>query len=253
MTQAWLLLAQVAELRGDLPASEAWLARIDNPQRALEVQLRRANLLARKGQLVQARALIQAVPERTGDDARAKLLAEAQLLREHKRWDYAGDVLAAANVRYPGDADLLYELAMVEEKRDRFPDMERLLRQVIEIKPDHPHAHNALGYSLADRNQRLPEARELIRKALALSPGDPFITDSMGWVEFRLGNRDEAIRLLRQAYQSRPDTEIGAHLGEVLWAAGLRDEARRVFSESRGRDAANDVLREVLARLKVEL
>jgi len=253
LTQAWMLLAQAAELRGDLRASEAWLAKVVNPQRALEVQVRRATLLARQGQLAQARALIQAAPERTGDDARAKFLAEAQVLREVKRWREAGEVLMAANQRYGGDADLIYELAMVEEKLERFADMERLLRQVIELKPDHSHAHNALGYSLADRNQRLPEARELIRKALEMSPGDPFIIDSLGWVEFRLGNHEEALKLLRQAYRSRPDTEIGAHLGEVLWTTGQRDEARRIWLESRGRDEANEVLRETLARLKVGL
>ena len=93
----------------------------------------------------------------------------------------------------------------------------------------------------------------LIKKALELAPGDPFITDSLGWVEFRLGNRDEALRLLRQAYASRPDTEIAAHLGEVLWAQGARDEARRIWREGRERDAANEVLRETLARLRVEL
>ena len=253
LTQAWLLLAQAAEQRGDLQAAETWLAKVENPQRLLEVQARRAGLMARQGQLKEARALIQAVPERTGDDARAKLLAEAQLLRDVKRWQDAAAVLAAANQRFADDTDLMYEQAMVEEKLDRLPEMERLLRRVIALKPDHPHAHNALGYSLADRGVRLDEARSLIQRALELSPGDPFITDSLGWVEFRLGNRDEALRLLRQAYAARPDTEIAAHLGEVLWAAGQRDEARRIWQDARGRDAGNEVLRETLARLKVGL
>jgi tetratricopeptide (TPR) repeat protein len=253
LTQAWLLLAQAAEQRGDLRAAETWLAKVENPQRLLEVQARRAGLMARQGQLKEARALIQAVPERTGDDARAKLVAEAQLLRDVKRWQDAATVLAAASQRFPDDTDLIYEQAMVEEKLDRLPEMERLLRRVIALKPDHPHAHNALGYSLADRGIRLPEARALIQRALELSPGDPFITDSLGWVEFRLGNKDEALRLLRQAYAARPDTEIAAHLGEVLWALGQRDEARRVWQEARGRDATNEVLRETLARLKVGL
>ncbi|GCL64140.1 tetratricopeptide repeat protein [Pseudaquabacterium pictum] len=253
LTQAWLLLAQAAEQRGDLKTAETWLAKVENPQRLLEVQARRAGLMARQGQLKEARALIQAVPERTGDDARAKLVAEAQLLRDIKRWQDAATVLATASQRFPDDTDLIYEQAMVEEKLDRLPEMERLLRRVIALKPDHPHAHNALGYSLADRGLRLPEARALIVRALELSPGDPFITDSLGWVEFRLGNKDEALRLLRQAYAARPDTEIAAHLGEVLWAQGQRDEARRVWQEARGRDASNEVLRETLARLKVGL
>ena len=253
LTPAWLLLAQAAEQRGDVKAAEAWLAKIDNPQRVLDVQARRAGLLARQGQLNEARAMIQAVPERTGDDARGKLVAEAQLLRDVKRWREAAEVLAAASTRFPDDIDLIYEQAMVEEKLDNLPEMERLLRRVIALKPDHPHAHNALGYSLADRGVRLPEARDLIQRALDLSPGDPFITDSLGWVEFRLGNRDEAARLLRQAYAARPDTEIAAHLGEVLWTMGQRDEARKVWQDARGRDADNEVLRETLARLKVGL
>ncbi len=253
LTQAWLLLSQAAEQRGDVKAAEGWLAKVDNPQRALEVQTRRASLLARQGKIKEARALIQAVPERTGDDARAKLMAEAQMLRDVKRWREASEVLGAASQRFPDDTDLIYEQAMVEEKLDHLAEMERLLRRVIAIKPDHPHAHNALGYSLADRGLRLPEARNLIARALELSPGDPFITDSLGWVEFRLGNRDEALRLLRQAYSARPDTEIAAHLGEVLWAAGLQAEARTVWQDARGRDAANEVLRETLARLKVGL
>ena len=253
LTQAWLLLSQAAEQRGNVKAAEAWLAKVDNPQRALDVQSRRASLLAHQGKVREARALIQAVPERTGDDARAKLMAEAQMLRDVKRWPEAAEVLSTASQRFADDADVVYEQAMVEEKLEHWPQMESLLRRVIALKPDHPHAHNALGYSLADRGVRLTEARDLIAHALELSPGDPFITDSLGWVEFRIGNRDEALRLLRQAHGSRPDTEIAAHLGEVLWAMGLQTEARAVWQEARGRDAANEVLRETLARLKVKL
>ncbi len=252
LTQAWLLLAQGAEQVGDYKGAEAWLAKVDNPQRALEVQTRRAALLARQGNIAQARELIRRVPERAPEDARAKLLAEAQVMRDVKRWEDANAVLAQANRQFENDADLLYEHSMTAEKLNRMDDMERLLRRVIEIKPEHHHAYNALGYSLADRNLRLPEAKLLIQKALALSPGDPFITDSLGWVEFRLGNREDALRLLRGAYKSRPDPEIAAHLGEVLWSLGQKDEARRVWREGRQRDNANDVLRETLGRLRVD-
>jgi tetratricopeptide (TPR) repeat protein len=253
LVQAWLMLAQAAEQRGDFTAARAWLDKVDDPQHALDVQGRRASMLARQGKVDQARELLRQVPERKPDDARAKLLAEAGLLREVKLWREAFALLGGANQRFPDDADLLYEQAMVAEKIDRLDEMERLLRRVIELKPENAHAHNALGYSLADRSQRLPEARQLIQRALELAPGDPFITDSLGWVEFRLGNRSEAAALLQRAYASRPDTEIAAHLGEVLWALGQRDEARRVWREGRVRDTANEVLRETLARLRVDL
>jgi len=253
LVQAWLLLAQAAEQRGDFKRAESWLGKIEDPQRALEVQTRRASILARQGKLGQARELIRTTPERSPQDERAKLVAEAGVLREVKRWDDAFEVLSSATQRFADDADLLYEQAMMAEKLDRLDDMERLLRRAIDLKPDNPHAHNALGFSLADRGLRLPEARALIQRALELAPGDPFITDSLGWVEFRMGNRDEALRLLRQAYAARPDIEIGTHLGEVLWAAGQRDEARKVWREVKTRDQASEVLRATLARLRIDL
>ncbi len=253
LARGWLLLSQAADLQGDFRGAEAWLAKIADPARTLEVQVRRASLLARDGKVAQARELVRSLPEATPEDARAKVMAEAQVLREAKLWTDASAVLAQANQRFPDDTDLIYEQSMVFEKLNRLADMERLLRRVIELKPDHQHAYNALGYSLAERNVRLPEARTLIRKALELSPGEATITDSLGWVEYRLGNRDEAVRLLRDAYRVQPDAEIGAHLGEVLWVNGQADEARRVLREARGRDAANDVLLETLARLRVDL
>ncbi len=253
LTRGYLLLSQAADQQGDFRAAEAWLAKIDNPKRALEVQARRASLLAREGKVEQARELIRRLREKTPEDARAKVLAEAQVLRDAKLWRDANDVLAQGNKKFPDDVDLIYEQSMMAEKLNRLADMERLLRRVIELKPDHQQAYNALGYSLAERNLRLPEARSLIKKALELSPGEPSITDSLGWVEYRLGNRDEAVRLLREAYRGQPDAEIAAHLGEVLWVNGQTDEARRIFSEARKRDAGNDVLRETLARLRVGL
>jgi tetratricopeptide (TPR) repeat protein len=253
LTQAWLMLAQAAEEQKDYAGAEAWLARIESPQRALEVQVRRASMLARQGKLEEARQSIRRVPEQSPTDSRAKLLAEAQLLRDQKAWGEAEKVLAQANQKFPDDVDLLYEQAMMAEKVDHLDEMERLLRRVIALKPDHHHAYNALGYSLAERKIRLPEARDLIKKALELSPGEPFITDSLGWVEYRLGNGDEAVRLLRGAYQSRPDPEIAAHLGEVLWTQGKSEEARRVWREGQARDSTNDVLKETLARLRVQL
>ena len=253
LTQAFLLLAQAAEQSQDFAGAERWLARVDSPQRALEVQSRRASLLARQGKIKEARELIRRVPEQSPGDARAKLLAETELLRDRKMYAEAEKVMAQASKAFPDDTDLLYEQAMLNEKLDRVDEMERLLRRVIALKADHQHAYNALGYSLAERKIRLPEARALIQKALELSPGEPSITDSMGWVEYRLGNREEAIRFLRSAYQARPDPEIAAHLGEVLWSAGQAEEARRVFRDARSRDAQNDVLRETLARLRVDL
>ncbi len=253
LIQAWLMLAQAAEQQGDFKAAEAWLAKVDAPARALEVQVRRASLLARQGRLPEALEMIRRAPQASDDDARAKLLAEIALLRDARQWAQASEALQRANEHFKDDPDLLYEQSMMEEKLNRIDEMERLLRRVISLRPDHEHAYNALGFSLADRGLRLPEAKALIVRALELAPGEPFITDSLGWVEYRLGNLDEAIKQLRRAYQSRPDPEIAAHLGEVLWVSGQHDEARRILREGKRRDQANDVLRETVVRLKVNL
>ena len=210
-------------------------------------------ILVRLGRVDEARATLRKLPETEPRDAAVKIQAEAQLLREAKRHKDAYEVLAEGVRRFPEDGDLLYDQAMMADRLGRHEEMERLLRKALTQNADNANALNALGYSLADRGVRLDEARSLIDRALTLRPGDPYITDSLGWVEFRLGRLPEALRLLRQAYAARPDTEIAAHLGEVLWASGLRDEARRVFKEGRERDANNEVLREAIARLKADL
>lgn len=250
--QAWLLLAQVAEMRGDLRAAEGWLAKVDAPQRRLEVTYRRASLMARQGQLAKGRALLQALPGDSDEELRARLMAEAQLLREVRQWEPALTVLEQAGQRFPEDANIVYEQAMMAEKLGRLEQMETLLRKVMVLKPEHYHAYNALGYSLAERNMRLEEAKSLIAKALQYAPSEPFIVDSLGWVEFRLGNHQEALRLLRQAYGSRPDAEIAAHLGEVLWVVGEREEALKVWNEGARRDPKNEALRETRQRLKAQ-
>jgi tetratricopeptide (TPR) repeat protein len=124
---------------------------------------------------------------------------------------------------------------------------------VIALDSGHAHSYNALGYALADRNQRLPEALRLITRALEISPQDPFIMDSMGWVKYRLGDRAAAIDYLSKAYSKRPETDIAAHLGEVLWVQGQRDEALKVFREGASREPKNPVLLETVRRLGVKL
>ncbi len=249
--QGLLLLAQAAEMRGDLRSAEKRLSQIDAAPGNLDIAYRRASLLARQGKLEDGRKLLQALPTDDAKDRRAKLLAESQLLRENRQWQAAYDLLGQAVATSGDDTDLLYEQSMMAEKLGKMKEMEALLQKVIQIKPQHYHAYNALGYALADRNERLEEARDLISKALSFAPGEPFIMDSMGWVEFRLGRMGEAERLLRQAYGSRPDPEIAAHLGEVLWAAGQQDEARRIFADAMKRDPENESVKNTLQRLKV--
>jgi predicted Zn-dependent protease len=252
VAQAYLSLSQVAEKRRDFAGASAWLDRIDDPQDLMAAQNRRASILARQGKMDEARKLIRAVPERNAGDARMKMMAEVSLLREHKQYRAAYQLLGQAAAKEPKDPDLLYDQAMMAEKLNDFSDMEKLLRQVMVLKPDYHHAYNALGYSLAERNQRLPEAKQLVQKALEYAPGDPFISDSLAWVEFRMGNKEESLRILQAAWKDKPDAEIAAHLGEVLWSMGRRDQAERVWREGLALNAENDTLVETLKRLKVK-
>ena len=253
LAQAFLALAKIAEKRSDFAAAEAWLKRIENPEALMQSQTRRAALLARQGKLKEGIALIRELPEPTREESHGKLLAEVSLLREFKQYAMAYERMAQAITDSPRDVELIYEQAMIAEKLDKLPDMERLLRRVMEIKPDYHAAYNALGYSLADRNVRLPEAKQLIQKALEFAPTDPYIKDSLGWVEFRLGNRTEALRILEAAFKARPDPEIAAHLGEVLWSLGMRERALAIWKEGQLLNIDNETLQETIKRLGAKL
>lgn len=252
-SQAFHSLAQVALQRKDLLAADAWLQRIDNPDDVLRAQIRRAALMAQQGQLDDGLALIRSQPERSANDLQTKQSAQVQLLRENKQYARARALLQANLALNPDNLDDVYELAMLHEKLGELGDMERLLRQLMLAKPDDPQAFNALGYSLADRGLRLTEAKALIEKALQLSPRDPFITDSLAWVEFRSGNPEAALALLQGAFKDRPDAEIAAHLGEVLWVLKRHAEAEQIWREGLKLSPGNESLGDTLKRLQVSL
>ena len=253
LDQAYLSLSQLAEKRKDYAGAESWLGKIENSSDLAQAQTRRASILASQGKLEEGRQLIRQLPERTPEDARLKINAEIGLLREFKQYRLAHDLLAQTLVKAPDDTDLLYDQAMMAEKLGALDEMERLLRQIIQLKPDFHHAYNALGYSLAERGIRLPEARDLIRKALEYAPSDPFIGDSLGWVEFRLGHNAEAVRIFEAAYKTKPDAEIAAHFGEVLWSMGEHDRAVAIWKEARLINPDSEALNETLKRLQVKL
>jgi tetratricopeptide (TPR) repeat protein len=253
LTQAYLLYAQIAEKNRDFAAAEAWLGRIDNVDEVFGAQSRRASLLARQGKVAQARALLRDLPGISADEKRMKLLAEVQLLRDLRLYQEAYKVQSELVALAPDDAELVYDQAMLAEKAGQPETMEQLLRQVIAQKPQYHHAYNALGYSLADRGVRLDEAKQLILKALEFAPADPFITDSLGWVEFRMGNKAQARQHLETAYKARQDVEIATHLGEVLWSLGDKDAAVKVWKEGQRTSPENETLKETLTRLGVSL
>ena len=250
---AFVFLAQIAEDRGRLQEAIGWLEQVSRGEQVLPATMRRALLLARLKRIDEARELLRTAPAGNERERTQLVSAEAQVLREAQRFREAFELLDAALARQPDNTDLLYDHGMAAERIDRIDVMERSMRRLIELKPDHAHAHNALGYTLADRNLRLDEARSLIVRALELLPDDPHILDSMGWVLYRQGDLDGALKYLQRAWDIKPEAEVAVHLGEVLWKLGRSAEARRFWQEARSREPDNEVLRETLARLNVAL
>jgi Flp pilus assembly protein TadD len=251
-SQALLLMSQLAEERKDTEAALKWLAQVDPGEAWLGAQIRRAQLLAQRGDLIGARKLLMELTPQEESEQTQVLLAEAQILRDAGRPQEAIAVLDGGLKRNPNNIDLLYDQAMLAEKTNQLALMEKNLRKVITLAPKNQHAYNALGYSLADRNLRLPEALTLITKAHELAPQDPFIMDSLGWVHFRMGRLKEAEELLRRAFALRPDAEIAVHLGEVLWVKGQKEDAQKYWRDAREKDPQNDTLKNTLIRLQVK-
>jgi len=245
-----LYLGQIAEEQKHWPDAMKWYAEVTRGEQFMPAQIRSAQVLSKQGDLDGARKFLQNVNAASNEQRVQLILAEAQLLRDANRSKEAFDVVQSGLDKLPNDPDLLYDYAMLAEKLDRVDLLESSLRKLIQIKPDHAHAYNALGYSLADRNERLDEAKDLIERALKLAPDDSFIIDSMGWVLYRQGRTEEALNHLQRAYAGRPDPEIAAHLGEVLWALGRRGEAQKVWDDALAKAPSNDTLIKTVQRMK---
>lgn len=241
--QIRIYLAQIAETQKKDDAALDWYSKIErDSQLYLDAQLRTATLKARRGHLDEALQTLHALPDLTNEQRVQAIQTESSLLAQAKRHSEAFALLQNAIETLPSTPDLIYDYAMLAERLGQFDIMERELRKLILLKPDSGQAYNALGYSLADRNERLEEAQKLIEKALALSPNDYFILDSMGWIKYRRGQLGQALDYLKRAYAVQSDPEIAAHLGEVLWQQGQRDEALKTWEESLREHPNNEVL-----------
>ena len=243
-------LGQLNEERKRFDEALKWYATVTQGEQFIAAQSRYAAILAKQGRLPEARKHLQETTARSAQQRVQLTQAEAQLLRDANAYQEAFDLLGQALAKMPDYPDLLYDHAMAAEKVNRLDILEANLKQLIKLRPDHAHAYNALGYTFADRNQRIDEAYRLIETALKLAPDDPFIQDSMGWVLFRMGRGRDGLDFLQRAYQQRPDPEIAAHLGEVLWALNERDRARKIWAESLEAHPNNELLQDTVKRFQ---
>lgn len=247
------LLGQLAELLERKAEALAWYEKVPgDAEQAFGAQLRTVVLLDDTGKSKEAISLVHDLQARAADDSKQlgeTYLLEGEMLNRHQRGEEAVAAYDRGLQTLPDDTRLLYARALLNDELNHVDASVRDLRRVLELKPDDANAMNALGYTLADRTDKQKEAFDLINKALTLKPGEPAIMDSLGWVQYRLGHLDAALTQLRTAFEKQPDAEIAAHLGEVLWAAGQKDEARKVWEQGRKKDAKNKVLLETIQRL----
>jgi len=244
-----LYLAQIAEDTGRYDLALERYKAVPEGERSWLAGLRIAVIMAKQNHLADARKYLAELPAVTIEQRIQVRQTDAQLLRDTGDNKAAFEVLTKALADFPEDPDLLYDAAMAADKVDKVELAETYLKRLIELRPDNAQALNALGYTLVDRTPRTAEGLELIQKALKLDPGDPFILDSMGWAMYRMGKYDDAADYLRRALEARPDAEIAAHLGEVLWAKGDRGGAQEVWQAALKTTPENTVLQETVKRL----
>ncbi|WP_256329385.1 tetratricopeptide repeat protein [Nitrosomonas sp. Nm33] len=242
-------LARIYEVTQRFDAALETYQKISGGERYLPAQIRYAVLLFRKEGIDRARQHLQRLTPENEQQRIQLILAEAQLLREVNADQEVFKLLDKNLEKIPDQPDLLYDRALAADKIGKFDIVEKDLRRLIELKPDNAHAYNALGYSLAERGLRLPEALALIKKAVELAPEDPYIMDSLGWVYYRMGNLGEGLNYLNLAFTTRPDPEIAAHLGEVLWAKGAKEDAEKVWRSALEANPGNEMLLDTMKRL----
>ena len=248
----YMNMARVAEGERRFPEALDWLHKVRGADQIEAAHERQAFILGRMNRAEEGLEILRQMPANTAEERTQNILAQGQLLRDAHRYEESFQLLDEALRASPDDTGLLYESAMSAERLDRIDLMEVRLRHLLRLRPDYAHAYNALGYSLADRNIRLQEAYQLINHALTLAPDDGFIVDSMGWVQYRLGNLKAAREALTRAFQLKADPDVAAHLGEVLWATGDHSGARELLLEAQKRDGESDTLRDTLQRLKIQ-
>jgi tetratricopeptide (TPR) repeat protein len=250
--QAYVYLAQLALEQKNEAQAAKWLDKVSptSPQYTAAT-VTRAQLLAKAGKTDEARKMLADLQPTDPREQALVARTDAAILFDAKRYPEAEASLKTANDEFPDDPDIQYDYAMAAEKNQHYDLMEDVLRKLMQEQPDNPQAYNALGYSLADRNERLDEADKLIEKASALAPNDAFIMDSLGWVKYRMGNTGDAEKLLRRAYDLQPNAEIGAHLGEVLWKSGDQKQALDAWRDARKLEPNNETLVKTLERFQV--
>ncbi|MDE2092143.1 MAG: tetratricopeptide repeat protein [Gammaproteobacteria bacterium] len=225
-------LGNTFELAKHYPEALQWYQQVKGGSNWLPAQMGVVRVLISQHKPDAARKYIDDIVGMDPENGVQFRIAEAQLFSDAGDNKAALQIFSQALMENPGNTDLLYARALVLEDMGDVPAAENSLRQILAEQPENADALNALGYMLAVHSDHYQEARGFIEKALQLKPDDPAIIDSMGWVEYRLGNYPQSLSYLRKAYAELADPEVAAHLTEVLWVSGAKQEAHRIWSEA---------------------
>jgi tetratricopeptide (TPR) repeat protein len=245
-------LGRIAQNREEHKIAISYYLKVKSGDYVFDSKLRIAGLFARLGRVDEGLQQLELLAEKqTAWPSRVRVyLAQGEILASKQRYAEALEMYSRALKQKPDDADLLYARALIAEKVDRIDITEADLLKLLSAQPENANALNALGYTLADRTERLEEARDYIKRAAELVPDDPAILDSLGWVSYRLGNMQDALKWLGMAFEKLEDAEIAAHYGEVLWKNNQKAEAEKVWNIGLEKNADHPVLLETMKRLK---
>ena len=245
---ALLYLADIAQRDGDTDAALAGYRRLGDSSVALEARSKAASILLTRSKRAEAMLLMDDYVSDHPDSEFEARLSEARLLADHGEADSGLELLSAALEKHPKHPAIEYDRAVILERAGRIKESVEVLEKLLQERPDDPVLMNALGYTLADHNIDLPRAEGLIHKALLATPDSPAVLDSLGWVRYRQGDPKGAVPHLEHAYSLEHDADIAAHWGEVLWASGKHQDARRVWAAAIARAPNASLLKATMSR-----
>ncbi len=230
--QAYFYLGKIEEKQGDIKKALGWYDKVVDGPFVFDASISAISLLQKDKQLDEASSQLSLLQERFPKQKLRLLLVQVELYNQQKKYDEAFNILTKGLIDFPDEKELLYAHALMAERLNKPDIVENDLKKILAVEPNNVEALNALGYTLINRSTRYADAEKYLKKALSLEPDQAVIIDSYGWLQFKLGNTESALGYLQQAYEKQQENEIAAHLAEVLWTLGRKDEARQLFNKA---------------------
>lgn len=230
--QAYFYLGKIEEKQGDIKKALGWYDKVVDGPFVFDASISAISLLQKDKQLDEASSRLSLLQERFPKQKLRLLLVQVELYNQQKKYEEAFNILTKGLIDFPDEKELLYAHALMAERLNKPDIVENDLKKILAVEPNNVEALNALGYTLINRSTRYADAEKYLKKALSLEPDQAVIIDSYGWLQFKLGNTEKALGYLQQAYEKQQENEIAAHLAEVLWTLGRKDEARQLFNKA---------------------